>query len=106
MSKVPEPVEFDKAREFLFNHLKCNPLAPAWQLEVQPLAERFAAHRTAAVARREAEIVGILKQLANMHQETALRAKKNEHWSTEDREWFAGQVLESIVVKIQNGGGA
>ena len=66
----------------------------------------FAAHRTAAVARREAEIVGMLKQLSNMHQETALRAKKNEHWSTEDREWFAGQVLESIVAKIQNGGGA
>ncbi len=62
-------------------------------------AEAFAAHRTAAVARREAEIVDILWTLG-------MNAAAMADMCDDDGASYASEVIKEAIKKIQNGGGA
>lgn len=95
MTNKPEPVvtqQCDHAAAKSFeSDIGCSLFADDLQL----LAEAFAAHRTAAVARREAEIVDILKDAAECY------------WAGDcygDAD--TAKALENQIKKIQNGGGA
>lgn len=63
------------------------------------LLMQFAKHRTAAVARRESEIVGILWTLG-------MNAAAMADCCDENGASYASEVIAEAIKKIQNGGGA
>ncbi len=106
MTNKPEPAvtqQCDHAAAKSFeSDIGCSLFADDLQL----LAEAFAAHRTAAVARREAEIVGILQADYSQQCDGARECESDGDDDGAAGYFHAASMILGLMKKIQNGGGA
>jgi hypothetical protein len=101
MTNKPEPVvtQEDQDAATAYRVARYRAALNNCELGAVDLDIAFAAHRTAAVARREAEIVNILWTLG-------MNAAAMSDMCDEDGASYASEVIAEAIKKIQNGGGA